>query len=637
MNRLITFTSSALLFCTGPVFAQSAKKPSPQDDPVFLKKAALEIDQYVASFYRSKKLPVPDVTDDATFLRRAFLVSVGRIPTAEEARAFLEIEDPTKREALVDYLMSSKGYSSHMSNWAFDILRITDQRINNVATNEPYRYWVRNAMTTNMHWDDFTNSLIASSGDGWDQKTAAVGYYTRDRGMPLDNLSNTMRIFLGTRMECAQCHDDPFGTTERHDFYELAAFTHGQSTIGHDNFEPLYRELRQSDKLRSTDYDVAQIMRGVYELSLSGGGSGKIKLPSDYQYRDGKPGETVGGRTPFGKSVRMSEKKTAGDGREKLSEWITTKTGDQFPTVIANRMWKRVMGKGVYEPVDEYIPPAKTPHPRMMTLIGKIMVDLDYDLRAFQKVLLLTKTFQFGTNPNPSTVEGGDDFHGRKIERLASEQIWDSLITLAAGDPDKKPIRSLDDRIFLRRKPVLVGKKNMTQVSKEVLALKSDEEAREYFAKFLSEVKSDGGSYSNGDSMMSMSGTTTYDRRAKVRASELPSPAPGDHFLCLFGASDREVVDGSTREPNVGQVLSLMNGFVQDELVNNSSAHLYKSLEGATTDPEKIRRLYIAILSRPPSDEELSWMLDEVKNQGEEGYSNIVAALVMSSEFLFLQ
>ena len=122
-----------------------------------------------------------------------------------------------------------------------------------------------------------------------------------------------------------------------------------------------------------------------------------------------------------------------------------------------------------------------------------------------------------------------------------------------------------------------------------------------------------------------------------VTATALPSPAPRDHFLYLFGSSDREVVDASSREPNVGQVLSLMNGFVQRELINKSSAHLYKSLEGATTEKEKIRRLYIAILNRPPNDEEMTWMLDEVKNQGEAGYRNIVASLVMSSEFLFLQ
>ncbi|MES2477025.1 MAG: DUF1549 domain-containing protein [Verrucomicrobiota bacterium] len=636
MKRFITHTTVALLVSAGPLLSQTSDQAGPQDDPAYLKKAALQIDQYVASFYRQKKLPVPDVTDDATFLRRAFLVAVGRIPTAEEARSFLEIEDPTKREALVDYLVKSKGYSSHLSNWAFDILRITDGRVGTTANNEPYRHWVREAMTNNMRWDDFTQQLISSNGDGWNQATAAVGYYTRDRGMPLDNLSNTMRVFLGTRMECAQCHDDPFGATERHDFYQLAAFTHGQTSIGQNNMKPLWDELADAET-RGEDYRIAEVMWDkVYGMSLGGGGTGRIELPSDYQYRDAKPGEMVGGKTPFGKMVRMSEKRVANDGRAELSNWMLTKTGEQFASVVANRMWKRIMGKGIYEPVDEYVPSSKSPHPDMMAFLSRIMIDMGYDLRSFQQVLLMTKTFQFGANPNPSIVEGGDDFHGRKIERLSSEQIWDSLITLAAGDPDKKPIRTLDDRILVGNKPVLVGKKSMSQLSKEVLALKSEEEVRSYFVKFAKEVKSGGGS-SGGDSMMGMSQVRTYDRNAMVRASELPSPAPREHFLYLFGSSDREVVDGASLEPNVGQVLSLMNGFVQKQLVNNSSAHLYKTLEGATTDMEKIRRLYIAILSRPPSEEEMSWMLDEVKAEGENGYRNVVSALVMSSEFLFLQ
>jgi hypothetical protein len=134
-----------------------------------------------------------------------------------------------------------------------------------------------------------------------------------------------------------------------------------------------------------------------------------------------------------------------------------------------------------------------------------------------------------------------------------------------------------------------------------------------------------------------MSSTPSYNKDARVRSSELPSPAPRDHFLYLFGASDREVVDAFSREPNVGQVLSLMNGFVQRELVNKPTAHIYKSLEGAGTTNEKIRRLYLTILSRLPTDEEMLWMIDEVNQQGDAGYRNIVSALVMSSEFLFLQ
>jgi hypothetical protein len=635
MNHKITLTLLAALV---PVAGSFAQTPKPREDLQFLKKAALQIDQHIATFYRRKNLDVPKVTDDATFLRRAFLVSVGRIPTAEEALAFLEIEDPAKRESLVDYLLKSKGYSSHMSNWAFDLLRLTDGRTGSSASNEPYRHWVRSAMSDNMPWNEFTRRLVASSGDGWDPQTAAVGYYTRDRGMPLDNLSNTMRVFLGTRMECAQCHDDPYGTTERYDFYQLAAFTHGQTTVGQTNMESLWQELRDGDRSQSEEYRVAQVLWDrVYGMSLGGGGVGQIPLPADYQYRDATPGEVVGARTPFGQTVRMSEKRVESDGRKKLATWIVAKTADQFPAVIANRMWKRVMGKGVYEPVDEFIPADKTTYPGLVSYLGTLMVELDYDLRAFQHVLLLTRTFQFGANPNPSSIEGGDDFHGRKIERLSAEQIWDSLVTLAAGDPDKQPARSLETRIFVGGKPVLVGKKDMTQLSKEVLALKSEKELRSYFSKFLKEVQSALADSESPGSMMAMTANRSYNKDAKVRASELPSPAPRDHFLYLFGASDREVVDAFSREPNVGQVLSLMNGFVQRELVNKPAAHLYKSLEGATTDKEKIRRLYIAVLNRPPSGEEMSWMLDEVKKQGDAGYRNIVSALVMSSEFLFLQ
>lgn len=603
-----------------------------------LKKAALQIDQQVAAFYRAKKFDVPKVTDDATFMRRAFLVAVGRIPTAEEALDFLEIEDPLKRELLVSYLINSEGYHSHMSNWVFDLMRVTERGNGERTPRVPYRHWVREAMASNMPWDEFTKRLLSSQGDGWDKETGGVGYYTRDLGMPLDNLSNTMRIFLGERMECAQCHDDPFGDTERHDFYQLAAFTHGQGAVGQSFVAPLIFEFNTNEKLFSLEYHAIKMLRvGVYELSLAGGGNGRIPLPSDYQYRDGKPGEMVAGKTPFGKMVRTSDRKDEGDGRVKLADWVVNKTEGQFSTVIANRMWKRVMGKGVIEPADEYVEAKDTNHPELVELLSSLMVSLKYDLRAFQQVLLLTKTFQFATNPQTSVLEGGDDLHGRKIDRLSAEQIWDSLVTLADGNPDRKPRRSRDERIIVGGRPVLVGKKTMSQLSKEVLALQSEKDVRAYFDKLLEEIKMDD-HYQASGATMSMTAKGGGDgSNPMVRASELSSPAPRDHLLYIFGASDREVVDAASKEPNVGQVLSLMNGFVQDSLVGKSSAHLYKCLEGVSSNEEKIRRLYLAILSRPPSSEEMALMMEELKARGDEGCRNMVSALIMSSEFIFLQ
>lgn len=641
-SPISTCVASILLLATGPLSAAATE--SKANDSEFVRKAALKIDTYVAGWYRQKKLPVPDVTDDATFLRRAFLVGIGRVPTAEEGLFFLEIDEPNKRVELIDYLIDSQGYTSHMTNWMFDLLRIKDEMARVNSGRNPYRDWVGNAVLANKPWDELTTELLSSKGSLWADGQAAVGYYLRDQGMPLDNLANSMQIFLGTQMECAQCHDDPFGDTERHDFYELAAFTEGQNPVPMlRKIGPLIEESRDEKNRGKAKSEIIEMVRyQILEQTLMGGGSGKIKLPKDYQYRDGQPGEMIGGRTPFGKSVRMSDRSSGGDGREKLAEWVTTKTDGQFQTVMANRLWQKIMGRGVYEPINQYVEAKDTNIPGLMNYLSGLLVEVDYDLQAFQKILLNTKTFQFVPNPNPAKVQNGDDFHGRQLTRLSAEQIWDSLITLAGGNPDAKPRRSLDNRVRIGRNGggTVIQGKTMSDLSKEVLQLKTVAEVDAYCEE-LAEMVSGGGKKRNkgGDSMMMGGEIRNYGKGAQVRASELPSPAPKDHILFLFGQSTRDTVNGSNSEPNVSQVLTLMNGFVQDQLVNNSSAHIYKSLDGASSPAEKVRRLYVGILNRPPGEEEMSWMMDEVKISGDtdDAYRNILSALVMSSEFLFLQ
>lgn len=608
--------------------------------PVDLGKAVERIDALVAENLKKQGVAVPGVADDAVFLRRAFLVAVGRTPTAEEARFFLENEAPGKRAELVKHLVASPGYTSHLSNWAFDLLRLADGREGTNATNAPYRHWVREALEANMPWDQLVHTLLSAEGDGWSKKTAAVGYYTRDRGMPLDNIANSMRIFLASRMECAQCHDDPYDGPQQRDFYQLAAFTNGQGMVKRELISPLWEQLSNApDSQRGPEYEAAQMLWDrVYGMSLGGGGTGVIALPEDYKYRDGQPGELVGGRTPFGRTVRVSERRGTEHGRKELADWVVAHTGQRFPEVIANRMWARVMGRGLVEPLDDYVPAAESGAPELMAYLGELMVALRYDLRAFQQVLLSTRTFAAVASAAPAATRG-DDLRGRRLGRLSAEQIWDSLVTLAVGDPDKLPRRTLDERIIVAGRPVLVGLKTMPQLSAEVLALRDEREVRRYLADLTAQIRAAGGGGGGaGQSMQSMqSGLVSYGSNAKVRASELPSPAPRGHFLFLFGQSDRQVVNGGTREPNVSQVLALMNGFVEKELVANQGAHLYQSLAGSSTPQERIRRIYLAILARPPADDELAWMLDEVKASGEEGYRNVIAALVMSSEFLFLQ
>lgn len=608
--------------------------------PPQLVAAAAKIDTLIAAHHAKNKLAKPVLVNNERFLRRAYLTAIGRIPTAEEAEVFLADKDPRKRANLVASLFKSPGYTSHMSNWMFDRLRIVDY--NNVAQIRypNYRQWVRQAVQQDVPWDKMVTTLLTTSGGGWDEESAAIGYFTRDRGMPFDNLAVTMRIFLGSRMECAQCHNDPFGDTKQKDFLRLAAFTHGLEPMKQNLFYPTFREMDAMPQT-STEHNAAWMFwRDVYGSSLAGGGTGRITLPADYEYKDGRPGDIEGARAPFGKVTNLAGTRDRDDGREKFAGWITQGTGDRFAGMIANGMWKRVMGAGYFEPGDEYLEPAETHDAAISAHLAGLMTELRYSLRDFQQALMLTEAFQYEPNPGASSADGGaDDFRGRRVQRMTAEQVWDSLVTLVSGNPDDQPPRKPDERIFINGAPVLEGQMTMAQLSRDVMAIENEKDLRKYFMDFVEKVKADRGSEGGqeGPAARMRRDPVGFVRGMLPRAADLDSPAPRNHFVSLFGQSNRNVVDGSTREPNVGQVLSLMNGFVQTELVNKADAHLNLDVNKASSAEDKIRQLYLGILSREPSSDEAALMAKEFSASPTSAAANVASAMIMSAEFLYIQ
>lgn len=599
--------------------------------------AARQIDIRIAKIYKKKGVSVPEDANDSVYLRRSFLLAVGRIPTVEEARVFLESDDPNKRVLIARYLMNSKGYKSYMANWLIDMLRVKENFANR-RTAAPYMAWVRNAVAENKPFDDLTRELLSAQGAIWEN--GAVGYYIRDKGMPLDNMSNTMRLFLGTRMECAQCHDDPFEDWERMDFFRLAAFTNGQSEINKGPWNSVWRDMREAKTERTP---LGRLMRflgdEVFYGSVGGAGTGRIKLPNDYQYSDGDPGEWVSARTPheksFGKSIRMSKRRDDDDGLENFASWVTNDQNDRFTTVIVNRMWKRIIGTALFEPVDEYVPAEETTSPELTRYLVGLMKSLNYDLKAFQHALLLTRVYAFASSERELKPGEKPIFDGRKIQRMSAEQYWDSLVTLIAGNPDKLPTRGRSNAIYYGGKPVLVGELDMLQLQKEVLAIKSPKELKKYAQSLLSRIQNS--SKSGNKQKMSMMMRSAGKRGALngvVRASELPSPAPKGHVLQIFGQSDRNLLDSATKEANATQVLSMLNGQVEKLVVANQQAHIHKLSRGSV--PDRIRALFFGILSRSPNESEMKLMKSEIAARGEAGYRNIISALINSREFIFV-
>lgn len=607
--------------------------------PAHLVEAAKRIDALVAAHHAKSKAQKPALVGDERFLRRAYLTAIGRIPTVEEAAEFLADKNPHKRANLVAALVQSPGYASHMTNWMFDRLRVVDQ--NNVAQIRypVYRHWVRNAIDQDVPWDRMVTDLLTAKGGGWDEESAAVGYFTRDRGMPLDNLAVTMRVFLGSRMECAQCHDDPFGDTKQKDFFRLAAFTNGQEPINQNLFYPIFREMDAMSQ-DSVEHNAAWMFwRDVYGNSLGGGGTGRIALPADYKYKDARPGDIEGARAPFGKRTSMAGTHERDDGRQRFAKWMTEGTEERFSGMIANGMWRRVMGVGYFEPGDDYLEPEETHAPQISSHLAELMKEQRYSLRDFQQTLMLTEVFQYEANPAESVADGGaDDFRGRRVQRMTAEQVYDSLVTLVSGNPDNQQPRQTNESIYVRGTPVLEGQMSMAQLSADVLAIENEKKLRTYFLEFVAKIKAE----QSGEGEKSMTATMRRDpvdfvRGMLPRAADLQSPAPRNHFVALFGQSNRNIVDGSTREPNVGQVLSLMNGFVQAELVEKPDAQLNRNVGSASSTEKKIRQLYLGIFSREPSAEEISLISEEFSNSPAAASANVASAMIMSAEFLYLQ
>lgn len=191
--------------------------------------AARAIDSILAKDWEKAKVKGNPAADDNTFVRRIYLDIIGRIPTTREAEAFLSDKATDKRAKLIDKLLASEGYVQHFFNYWADVLRVTSNgQQTGQITGAAYMNFVKQSLRDNKPYNEFVRDMVAAQGKAWEN--GAIGYYMRDRGMPLDNMANTVRVFLGTRIECAQCHNHPFDKWTQMQFYKMASFTYGVQT-----------------------------------------------------------------------------------------------------------------------------------------------------------------------------------------------------------------------------------------------------------------------------------------------------------------------------------------------------------------------------------------------------------------------
>ena len=461
-------------------------------------KAAREIDALVEAGLKKHGLKPNAEINDETFVRRVYLDIVGRIPTIEEAEQFHSSNSGRKRAELIADLLESDGAVSHGYNFWADVLRInTKLGTRAVAGEAAYQLWLKQALDENMPFDQFVRELVGARGAIWD--SGAVGYYLRDRGMPLDNMSNTIRIFLGTRLECAQCHNHPFDQWTQMDYFQMAAFSYGMDArdridnfpnrmalkkhrekqhyeaqkkavpvegfphvlsqgwldrhVNQESYHQSIERLGLSDRefrrlagkaleageaWRRDTNAVEQAEGSLYPEQLRYAYSVEreklLTLPHDYQYDDAKPNDEVSAGTMFGREIDLEkvERSTI----DAYAAWVTGRDNLRFTKIIANRLWKRVFGHGVFEPVDDLTDHTLVSNPELLACLETMMRKLDFDMRKYLEVLYNTKTYQRAANCEE--VQPGAPYHfaGPALRRMSAEQIWDSIVALILPEAD---------------------------------------------------------------------------------------------------------------------------------------------------------------------------------------------------------
>jgi hypothetical protein len=554
-----------------------------------IRKAAARIDQLIKDDWALNDVKPSMPVNDRIFMRRVYLEITGTVPTAYEALAFLDAKDANKRELLIDYLLQSEGYSSHFYNYWADILRIKSQ-VNNVELHG-YVQWVKDALRENKPYDQFVRELVA--GEGRPYENGAVGYYLRDQGMPLDNLGNTVAIFLGTQIGCAQCHDHPFEQWTQRDFYQLAAFTYGVNTRAAGKaYQQTRRAVEAEIKKRRVTNQQRQVVNQLVRYNqwdLRDAPAKKLKFPSDYDYDDVKPNAIVTPKTIFGDNPTIPDGQSP---RQVFAEWMVSNDNPLFAKVIANRLWKKVMGVGLIEPLDD-LEGAEASNPELMKFLTYAMVRLNFDMKQYIRMLMYTEVYQRWAVLRESSEEV---FHypGPTLKRMTAEQIWDSLVTLSM-DETTSAARIVDEAVEVHRKR---GNRNMSMSAKK---------------------KPTGPNLS--------------------RASELRQPAAPGQFLRDFGASDRELIEGSNTDPTVSQILTLINGSHHYQIVREGSQLMALLKKYEKSDKDRVRIIYLSILGREPntSERQLAGRVFKQTKGANKGNRELIWILLNTPEFMFIQ
>ena len=329
---------------------------------------------------------------DEKYLRRVYIDIIGRIPTSEEARAFLGDSSADRRGRLVDVLLDHPEYAEHWANKWADLLRPNPYRVGIKAVLN-YDAWVRRAFRQNMPYDQFVRELVTARGSTY--RNGAVTLF-RDRRDPAERATIVTQLFLGIRLECARCHHHPFEIWAQEDFYSFAAYFAKLSRKGTGLSPPI---------------------SGSEEVFFSSPGASTVKHP--------RTGATLSPRPLFGQAPALDGES---DPREALADWITSKQNPFFARVMVNRVWADLMGRGLVEPVDDLRATNPPTNPELLDALADDFREADFDIKSLIRRITASHVYALSSLPGPRNVQDTHYYSRHLRQRLRAEVMLDAIV-----------------------------------------------------------------------------------------------------------------------------------------------------------------------------------------------------------------
>jgi len=333
-------------------------------------------------------------TDDATFLRRASLDIIGRLPTAEASRRFLEDKAGDRRAKLVDRLLKRPEYADYWALKWSDLLKVDRLKLGHEPAYDYYR-WIREQFAANTPIDQFTRQLLTASGP-LRENPQAIFY--KSIGNPGNRAAVISQVFLGMRIECAQCHHHPYDRWGQTDYWGMQAFF---TQVG---FKP-----------------------GPTGESIRTSGSPETKHP--------RTGQLI---YAHALDTDMPDAHPEGDRRRVLAEWMTGSKNQYFARNIANRVWAHLLGRGLVEPVDDVRLTNPPSNPELLDALADHLVSSKFDLHALFRTITASNAYQRSTESNETNQRDEQNYSRFLLKRLDAEVLLDA-ITDTTGVPEKFP------------------------------------------------------------------------------------------------------------------------------------------------------------------------------------------------------